>query len=206
MSAEAHPETPAAALAALQAGNERHQAGRQELRNLSPLGERHGDGQRPFAAIISCADSRVSTALAFDLDRGNLFVSKVAGNTLDTGTVGSTEFAVAVLGVKLVMVLGHTDCGAVEAAIAVADGSRVYPPDEFGAIGPVVDAVVPAVESLPADQRALPDCVAANARAQAAKIAETGPIIGPAVEKGTVSVVAAVYEIETGRVELLQPI
>jgi carbonic anhydrase len=203
MSTEKYPDTPAAALAALQAGNERHQAGTQELRNLSPLGERHADGQRPFAAIISCADSRVSTALAFDLDRGNLFVSKVAGNTLDTGTVGSTEFAVAVLGVKLVMVLGHTDCGAVKAAIEVADGTRAYPPDEYGAIGPVVDAVVPAVKSLPADQRALPECVTANARAQATKLAETGPIIGPAVEAGRVSVVPAVYEVETGRVELL---
>ena len=203
MSADAYPETPAAALAALRAGNERHQAGTQELRNLSPLGERHADGQRPFAAIISCADSRVSTALAFDLDRGNLFVSKVAGNTLDTGIVGSTEFAVAVLGVKLVMVLGHTDCGAVKAAIQVADGTRVYPPEEYGDIGPVVDAVVPAIEALPADQRALPGCVAANARAQATEIADRGPIIGPAVEAGTVRVVAAVYEIETGRVELL---
>ena len=203
MNAEAYPETPAAALAALQSGNKRHQAGTQELRNLSPLGERHADGQRPFAAIISCSDSRVSTALAFDLDRGNLFVSKVAGNTLDTGTVGSTEFAVAVLGVKLVIVLGHTDCGAVKAAMEVADGARAYPPAEYGAIGPVVDAVVPAIESLPADQRALPDCVAANARAQAAELAGKGPIIGPAVESGTVSVVAAVYEVETGRVDLL---
>jgi carbonic anhydrase len=203
MNAEPFPQTPAAALAALQAGNERHRAGKQELRNLSPLGERHADGQRPFAAIISCADSRVSTALAFDLDRGNLFVSKVAGNTLDTGTVGSTEFAVAVLGVKLVMVLGHTDCGAVKAAIEVADGARTYPADEYGAIGPVVDAVVPAVESLPPDRRGLPECVAANARAQAAKLAGTGPIIGPAVEAAEVSVVAAVYEVETGRIELL---
>jgi carbonic anhydrase len=203
MNAEAYPETPAAALAALQAGNERHQAGTQELRNLSPLGERHADGQRPFAAIISCADSRVSTALAFDLDRGNLFVSKVAGNTLDTGTVGSTEFAVAVLGVKLVMVLGHTDCGAVKAAIEVADGTRSYPADEYGSIRAVVDPVVPAVESLPADRRGLPECVAANARAQADELAERGPIIGPAVKSGALSVVAAVYDVETGRVELL---
>jgi carbonic anhydrase len=203
MNAEAYPETPAAALAALQAGNKRHQAGTQELRNLSPLGERHADGQRPFAAIISCADSRVSTALAFDLDRGNLFVSKVAGNTLDRGTLGSTEFAVAVLGVTLVMVLGHTDCGAVKAAIEVANGTRTYPPDTYGAIGPVVDAVVPAVKALPANQRALPACVAANARAQAAEIARKAPIIRPAVEAGTLSVVAAVYEVEAGRVELL---
>jgi carbonic anhydrase len=200
---EPHPESPDEALSALEVGNERHRAGTQELRNLSPLGERHAEAQRPFAAIIACADSRVSPALIFDLDRGNLFVSRVAGNTVDTGTLGSTEYAVAVLGVKLVMVLGHSGCGAVQAAIEVAGGQESYPTDRYGAIGSLVDAVLPAVESLPADQRALPECVAANALVQAAAIADTGPIIGPAVEAGTVSVVAAVYEIETGRVELL---
>jgi carbonic anhydrase len=203
MNTETFPETPADALAALKAGNERHRAGIQELRNLSPLGERHADGQRPFAAVISCADSRVSVALAFDLDRGNLFVSKVAGNTLDTGTLGSTEFAVAVLGVKLVMVLGHSGCGAVEAAIEVADGTQSYPPDEYGAIGSVVDAVVPSIESLPADRRTLSDCVTANARLQAAELSRKSPIIGPAVGARALQVVAAVYDVESGRVDVL---
>ena len=203
MTPASHPETPAEALSALREGNERHRAGTQELRNLSPLGERHAEGQRPFAAIIACADSRVSPSLIFDLDRGNLFVSRVAGNSVDTGTLGSTEYAVAVLGVKLVVVLGHGDCGAVKAAIEVANGAQAYPADEYGSIGPVVEAVVPAVESLPADQRTVPNCVAANARAQAAEIAGREPIIGPAVEAGRISVVAAVYEVETGRVELL---
>jgi carbonic anhydrase len=203
MSVETYPETPTDALAALEAGNERHRSGRQELRSHSPLGDRHAEGQRPFAAIIACADSRVSSALAFDLDRGNLFVSRVAGNTLDTGTVGSTEYAVAVLGVKLVMVLGHSDCGAVKAAIEVANGTQRFPPAEHGSIGAVVEAVVPAVESVPPDQRGVQECVAANARAQAAELAGTGPIIGPAVESGRLRVVAAVYELEAGRVELL---
>jgi carbonic anhydrase len=203
MNAESYPETPAAALAALRAGNERHRAGTQELRNLSPLGDGHADGQRPFAAIISCADSRVSTALAFDLDRGNLFVSKIAGNTIDTGTLGSTEFAVAVLEVKLVMVLGHSGCGAVEAAIEVADGAVSYPPDEYGAIGSVVDAVVPSIESLPADRRTLSECVAANARLQAAELGGRSPIIGPAAAAGALQVVAAVYDVQSGRVDVL---
>jgi carbonic anhydrase len=198
-----HPSTPAEALAALEAGNQRHRSGATELRTLSPLGERHAEGQRPFAAIVACSDSRVSPTLAFDLDRGNLFVSRVAGNSVDTGTLGSTEYAVAVLGVKLVMVLGHSDCGAVKAAIEVADGAQSYPAEQFGSIGAVVEAVVPAVESLPGDRRGLPDCVAANARAQAATIAEAGPVIRPAIEAGTLGVVAAIYEIETGGVELL---
>ena len=198
-----HPETPDDALRALQDGNERHRSGAGELHTHSPLADRHAEGQRPFAAIIGCADSRVSPSLIFDLDHGNLFVSRVAGNTLDTGTLGSTEYAVAVLEVKLVMVLGHSDCGAVKAALEVASGSRTYPAAEYGSIGKLVDAVLPAVESLPADRRSLPDCVAANARAQATAIAARGPVIGPAVESGMVSVVAAVYEIETGRVGLV---
>lgn len=203
MTPQTHPDTPDAALRALQEGNERHRTGASELRTHSPLADRHAEGQRPFAAIIACADSRVSPSLIFDLDRGNLFVSRVAGNTVDTGTLGSTEYAVAVLGVKLVMVLGHSGCGAVTAAIEVAGGRESYPQDRYGAIGAVVEAVVPAIESLPVERRDLPGCVAANARAQAAALAQREPIIAPAVAAGTLSVVAAVYEIETGRVELL---
>lgn len=203
MTVQPPPGTPAEALRALQAGNERHRDGKRELWTYSPLAERHTEGQRPFAAIIACADSRVSPALIFDLDRGNLFSSRVAGNTVDDGTLGSTEYAVAVLGVKLVMVLGHSDCGAVRAAIEVASGARSYPADEYGSIGRIVDAVVPSVESLPADQRSLPNCIDANARAQATEIAARGPIIKPAVEAGKLRVVAAVYALESGRVKLV---
>jgi carbonic anhydrase len=198
-----HPQTPDEALAVLRAGNERHRAGTQELRSLSPLVGRHPEGQRPFAAIVACADSRVSPTLAFDLDRGNLFVSRVAGNSVDAGTLGSTEYAVAMLGVCLVMVLGHSDCGAVKAAIEVANGDESFSPAEHGSIGAIVDAVVPAVESLPPDQRELPECVAANAKEQAAELAGREPILGPAVESGRLRIVAAVYEVATGRVELL---
>jgi carbonic anhydrase len=203
MTTVTQPQTPDEALAALRAGNERHCAGTQKLRSHSPLGERHEEGQRPFAAIVTCADSRVSPTLAFDLDRGNLFVSRVAGNSVETGTLGSTEYAVAVLGVKLVVVLGHSDCGAVKAAIEVASGAESFPADEYGSIGAIVESVVPVVESLPPDRRGLPDCVAANAKTQATKLAARGPIIGPAVESGRLRVVAAVYDVETGRVELL---
>lgn len=87
-----HPQTPDEALRVLEAGNERHTTGKQELRTHSRLGQRHAEGQEPFAAVIGCADSPASPSLIFDLDRGNLFVSRVAGNTLDTGTLGSAEY------------------------------------------------------------------------------------------------------------------
>jgi len=187
-------------------GNRRHQNGKLELRDYSPVGEDYASRQMPFAAIISCADSRVSPTLVFDVDRGNLFSSKVAGNTIDSGTLGSTEFAIKVLGVKLVMVLGHSNCGAVTAAIDVANGDASYPPGEYGEIGGLVDRVVPAIRDVPQAERTVPTCVEVNAATQAAEIARRGPIVRPAVEAGQIEVVAAVYDLETAAVSLVPPV
>ena len=198
-----HPKTPAQALTALEEGNRRYRGGETTLRDYSPVGERRASEQRPFAAIVGCADSRVSPTLIFDLEPGNLFVSRVAGNSVDTGSLGSTEYAVGVLGVKLVMVLGHSDCGAVKAAIEVANGEAGYPPEEFGAIGSVIDACVPAIRSLPPSERSVERSVEANARAQAESLADADPIIKPAVDSGALRVVAAVYDIATGKVSLV---
>jgi carbonic anhydrase len=196
-----HPETPDEALEVLLEGNERHRTGELTLRNHSPL-EDLAAGQKPFAALVTCSDSRVEPTLIFDIDRGNLFSAKVAGNSADPGTIGSTEFAVGVLGVKLVVVMGHSDCGAVKAAMEVAEGSAGYPEEEFGAIGELVGRVVPAIEAIPEGERTPERCTVANARAQADALAGTGPIIGPAVESGKLRVVAAVYDIGSRRVEL----
>src|SRR5262249_46160562 len=103
-----HPTTPDQALDLLIEGNERYRDGELELRDYSPEGTDRASRQLPFAAIVTCADSRLAPEHVFDVERGNIFVCKVAGNSLDTGTLGSTEFAVAVLGVKLVVVMGHT--------------------------------------------------------------------------------------------------
>jgi len=184
-------------------GNRRHQAGELELRDHSPAAEDRANRQMPFAAIISCADSRVSPTLIFDVERGNLFSSKVAGNSVDSGTLGSTEFAIKILGVKLVMVLGHSDCGAVTAAIEVAGGRASYPPDEYGAIGEVVNRILPPIEAIDPAGRTVPHCIAVNARAQADELASRGPIVKQAIEDRRIAVVAAVYDIETGKVSLL---
>jgi carbonic anhydrase len=199
----AHPSGPEEALSLLIEGNGRHQSGRVELHDYSPVGDDHANRQMPFAAIISCADSRVSPTLIFDVDRGNLFSSKVAGNTIDSGTLGSTEFAVKVLGVKLVMVLGHSNCGAVNAAIEVANGESSFPPDEYGAIGEVVDKIVPSVEGVAPADRTTENCVRANAAAQAADIAGKAPIVNKALAAGQIAVVAAVYDIKNGKVSLI---
>jgi carbonic anhydrase len=197
------PRNPDEALSILLEGNSRYQQGKRELRDHSPVGEERASRQMPFAAIISCADSRVSPTLIFDVERGNIFSSKVAGNSIDTGTLGSTEFAVKVLGVKLVMVLGHSDCGAVEAAIRVANGTSSYPPDEDGAIGEVVGKVVPPVQGVPPAERTLSHCISVNARAQADEIRSRDPIVKPAIAAQQIKVVAAVYDIKTGKVSLV---
>jgi carbonic anhydrase len=139
-----HPKTPTEALRLLQAGNKRYRQGKLQLRDYSPVGERRAAEQQPFAAIITCADSRISPELVFDVERGNLFVSRIAGNSIDTGTLGSTEYAVAVLGVQLVMVLGHSDCGAIKSAIEVVVNGKTYPESKYGEIGAVIDHLVPA--------------------------------------------------------------
>jgi carbonic anhydrase len=197
-----HPATPDAALKLLLKGNRRYQKGKLELRDYSPVGEDRANKQVPFAAIITCADSRVSPTLVFDLERGNIFVSKIAGNSIETGTLGSTEYAVKVLGVKLIMVLGHSDCGAVKSGIAVAGGAS-YPRNVYGEIGRVVDLLVPPISAIPADQRSVDRCVTANAQFQAADIAGRDPVIKPAIAAGTIKVVAAVYNIANGKVSLV---
>lgn len=195
-------KTPQAALAALQAGNKRFREGKVERRDYSPVGERIASEQQPFAAILTCADSRVSPELIFDVERGNLFVSRIAGNGVDVGTLGSTEYAVAVLGVKLVMVLGHSDCGAVKAALALIRGNASYPPARYGSIGEVVGGVVGAVQGVAAGEGELERAVSANALAQAAALQGREPIIAPAVQRGELSVVPAVYDIRSGEVAL----
>jgi carbonic anhydrase len=198
----APPKNPDEALAALLDGNRRYQAGKLELRDYSSAEDR-ANRQEPFAAIISCADSRVSPTLIFDVERGNIFSSKVAGNSIDSGTLGSTEFAIKVLGVKLVMVLGHSDCGAVKAAIGTVTEGKTYPPSKYGAIGKFVDLVVPTVKSLPPDQRTLRRCIPANAIAQAQAIEAKGPIVAPAVANGSIKVVAGVYNLANGAVSIV---
>ena len=182
-------------------GNARHVAGERELRDHSPLDA--AEGQQPFATVIACADSRVSAPLIFDVERGNIFEARVAGNGVDTGVLGSTEFAVAKLGVKVVMVLGHTGCAAVGAALEVAEGAAEFPPGEFGSIGAVIDTLVPAVRELPEPERDPAHAVPANARHQAARLAAADPVIRPAVASGAVEVVPALYDVASGEVSLL---
>ena len=184
-------------------GNERHRKGRRELHDHSGVDDLAAE-QRPIAALLTCSDSRISPELIFDVAPGNLFVSRVAGNSVETATLGSTEYAVGVLGVELVVVLGHSDCGAAKAAVASVVEGRDFPRSDHGAIGDVIAPLLPTVESLPPDERTPGRFIPAHAAAQAANLAETGPVISTAVAEGRLRVVAAVYDIADGRVSILE--
>ncbi|MGJ5813574.1 carbonic anhydrase [Paludibaculum fermentans] len=197
--AEEHPAgVPAAkALAMLVDGNDRYAAHRETHPDASL--ERRAEltkGQHPYAVVLGCADSRVPPELIFDAGLGDLFVIREAGNVVDDVVLGSVEYAVEHLGVKLVMVLGHEKCGAVTAAVNHTREAH---------ISSIVKAIEPSVQATkkePGD--AVRNCVLANAKRVAGQIRNAPPILAHAVHEGTLKVVAADYDLATGRVTILE--
>jgi carbonic anhydrase len=191
-------ETPEAALKLLIDGNARYVSNQMNERDFSAGRAARSRGQAPFAAILGCADSRVAPELAFDQPPGDLFVVRVAGNFLTTEGLGSLEFGAAVLGTKVIMVLGHTSCGAVNATVDALQKGNNLP----GHIADVVRAMKPGIEPVlkqPGDdlyQRA----VVANVRYNVQRLLEAKPILADMVAAKKLSVVGGVYELATGKV------
>lgn len=159
----------------------------------------------PIAGILGCGDARVAAELIFDRGPGDLFMVRVAGNFLSDYGLASMEFAVEFLGVPLLMVLGHTHCGAVTSAVRVVQEGIDLP----GRLPVLIDAIEPSVLQVRMQQ---PDCTAdelllgaieANVRRQVRRLETISPIISAAREAGKVKVVGAVFELETGAVRLL---
>lgn len=187
--------SPAEALDRLKRGNTRAANGRTVQRNYSSLGATPDEGQAPFAAVVSCADSRVVPDTVFDMAPGNLFVVRNAGNSIEEVGLGSLEYGVAALGVSLILVLGHTRCGAVTATEdAIATGVMPAP-----AIDSVVEAIEPALLPLPAGH-SLNDAIAANASYQARQVQNLSPLIAKETAAGTVGIVSGMYDLASGRV------
>jgi carbonic anhydrase len=185
---------PDDALKALMDGNGRFVSGQlQSLdEDLSILKSKTAEKQEPFAAVLSCADSRVPVEFVFDQSIGHLFVVRVAGNITTPEIIASLEYGVAVLGTKVIVVLGQGSCGSVKATI---EGKPVP-----GQISALYAPIRPAVNAAGADLDAAID---ANAKIQAALLSTASPIIAGAIKDGTVKVVPARYDIATGRVALL---
>src|SRR6266436_428855 len=154
--------------------------------------------QHPFAAIVGCSDSRVPPEIVFDQGLGDLFVCRVAGNVVDDHSLGSIEYAVDHLGVRLIVVLGHQDCGAVKAAKETIAAKGKAP----GHIQSLVIAIRPAVEATVKDD--LKTTVEANVKNVVQALRSSTPILKAKVDSGDVRVVGAYYSLDTGAVNFLE--
>lgn len=194
--------TPDHALMRLKAGNDRFVA-TPELcaAKLNETRAKLAAGQAPWATVVGCADSRVPPELLFGgVGLGELFVARNAGNMIDTATLGTVEYGAAALGVPLIVVLGHTACGAVAAAADIAVRNSTLP----GSMDPMARAIVPAVEAVrskPGDL--VTNAVRESAMRTAASLPVRSPIIGDLVRAGKVKIAAACYDLTSGRVEYL---
>jgi len=182
------------ALAELKAGNLRY-VNNQEEAYKALAAERRATAQKqtPFAIVVSCSDSRVPCEEIFDLGVGEIFVVRSAGEVLDRATIGSIEYAAELLGVKLVVVLGHERCGAVTAATQGGEAK--------GSIAYLIEQIKPAVEAVKAKEGdLLTNAIGENASMIAKQIATNEPILKELTDKGELKVVSAVYDLDEGSV------
>ena len=186
--------TAGAALQALMDGNARFVARKLKLfeEDLAILQRQTAEKQEPFASVLSCADSRVPVELLFDQSIGHIFVNRVAGNIATSEIIASIEYGVAVLGTRVLMVLGHSGCGAVKAAMS----AKAVP----GQISSLYRYIRPAVDEAKND---FGGTIRANARMQARLLRTSSPVIADALTAGSLKVVAAYYDLASGKVQLL---
>ena len=191
--------TPEQALDRLRQGNERFVAGAQRHPHQD-ASWRSGltAGQQPFAAVLGCSDSRVAVEELFDQGFGDLFVIRVAGNVAGDDERGSIEYAVAHLGVPLVLVLGHEQCGAVTAALSPEAEQKKEAPE----VQRLLAQIAPAMKDVPAGETRVLRGVEANARLSMHQLLDT-PLIKDKVARHELLVKAAVYELATGKVRIL---
>ena len=194
--------TPDQALERLMAGNQRYVKGNTELKDFASTRSLLSSGQNPYACLLGCADSRVGPEFCFDEARGDLFVNRVAGNYLTTDLLASIEYAVAVLGTPLIMVLGHTECGAVKAAIDAYKNETDFP----GHIQSITTAIVPAVKQalVNAPDNVLDAATRSNIQHNVNALRSSTPILRKQVRDGNLKVVGGLYHLDTGVVEVLQ--
>ena len=195
--------TPAQALDALKAGNAAFLRGENNLGHVkaNDLDELQA-GQAPIATIVGCADSRTPPTILFNQGFGRLFSIRVAGNTVDRRGLASIVYAVKHLNCPLVVVMGHTGCGAVAAAEAIVDGRADMDPSLEAMIEPIIPAVLSARRSRPANPAAA--AVEENARTVARKLATADIALEQALAEGSLIIVGAVKDMSSGRVRFLE--
>ncbi len=194
--------SPAQALARLKAGNAAFIADTPSRRDISAKRRMAlAAGQSPFAALVGCADSRVGPEHLFGAGLGELFIVRTAGNYVDDAGFGSLAFAVSVLKVPLIVVLGHQSCGAVAAATSVVTDNMQLPPALTRMVQPILPAVIDARVHCAPDEDLVDKAIIANAKRVADSLRNhSDPIVSGPVHAGEVMVVAAYYALATGEV------
>jgi carbonic anhydrase len=192
--------SPDAAFDRLMKGNLRYVGGNMRRHDFKTERPALALGQNPFASILGCADSRIGPEYAFDTGRGDVFVCRVAGNFANDDVVASFEYGVSVLGTPLIFVVGHQGCGAVDATIKQIKKGASFP----GHIPSLTEALTPAVNRAseqPGDL--LANAVKENVLLTVQKLQAAGPILSEAVDQKKLRVVGGVYDLNTGKVELV---
>jgi carbonic anhydrase len=194
------PATPDEALARLLEGNRRFVEERPQSAVPSAQRIELASAQRPFAVVLGCSDSRVPVETIFDQRPGDLFVIRLAGNIVSSEGLASIEYAREMLGSSLVLVLGHTGCGAVQAAISLVESGTAFP----GHIALLAEAIAPiARDTRSAKTDWWTAAIECNARAAKLAILRRSPIVRTAAARGRLRVAAALYDLHTGVVALL---
>lgn len=189
---------PISAWKALKEGNERFVAGRpnhpsQDVARRAAL----ANGQKPTAVVFGCGDSRVAAELIFDQGLGDMFVVRTAGHVVDAAVLGSIEFAVEVLNVPLIVVLGHDSCGAISATLSALDGGAV----PGGYLRDIVERVLPSILLGRRDGlRAVDEFEARHVTETVAQLATRSSAIAARIEAGSLAIVGATYHLADGRV------
>ena len=188
--------TPSKALATLKEGNQRFAAGKRDPRDFAAQIRATASGQYPFAAVVSCMDSRAPVEILFDQGIGDVFSLRNAGNVIDEDVLGSLEYAVKVVGVKLILVLGHSHCGAVKGAV---DGVELGNLTQLLAkIKPAIEGPIPAGKSK--DDAFVAKVAQRNVHQSMKQIREKSPLIREQLDSGRVGLTGGMYDIETGKV------
>ena len=192
--------SPDEALDRLMHGNARYVKGASKRHDFKTEREALVGGQNPYAAILSCADSRIAPEYAFDAARGDLFVVRVAGNFANDDMIASLEYGVAMLNVPLIMVLGHGSCGAVEATIKSLEGHTELP----GHLPSLVKAITPAVKAaIPEAGGLLDNAIRENVLLNVQTLTTAMPILNKAIDDKKLRVVGGIYNLATGKVDLV---
>jgi carbonic anhydrase len=195
--------TPHQALDFLKAGNKRFVEGRMRNRDLREQAKMTAGGQFPYSVVLSCQDSRTSSEILFDLNKGDAFSIRIAGNIINEDILGGLEYGVKLAGAKLIAVIGHTDCGAIKGAIDNA---------QLGNLTTLLSKIKPAIEAIPSSvvprnskNKTFVEMVSKeNVLIAIRQIRERSPVIREMVDSGQIRVVGGMHDLETGKISFFE--